>query len=113
MESKVFILDKNIPSVYTSGMSNYSVVNLKTKPELKKLATQTAEKLGVSLSAVLNNELRRFVVEQSVVFCVPEVPNSATASQMAKSQSEIKANDYHKFENNDQALNFLSSELKE
>ena len=49
-------------------MKNYVVINLKTEPALKKQAIETAKKLGVSLSAVLNNELRRLTVEQKVVF---------------------------------------------
>jgi addiction module RelB/DinJ family antitoxin len=64
-------------------MSNYAVINLKTDPELKKRAAKTAEKLGISISAVLNNELKRFAAEQSVTFDLPEVPNAETARKLA------------------------------
>jgi len=93
-------------------MSKYAVINLKTDPELKKLATQTANKLGVSISAVLNNELRRFASEQSVVFEVPEVPNERTAKQLAASKKRIDKGDYHKLGDNKKALKFLADELK-
>lgn len=93
-------------------MSKYSVINLKTDPELKKLAAKTADKLGISISAVLNNELRRFTAEQSVVFDVPEVPNAQTAKMLAKSKIEIDSGDFHKFQNNEEALEFLARELK-
>ena len=93
-------------------MTNYAVINLKTDPELKKLATQTANKLGISISAVLNNELRRFTAEQSVVFDVPEAPNEQTAKLLASSKKRITAGDYHKFGNNTQALKFLADELE-
>jgi addiction module RelB/DinJ family antitoxin len=93
-------------------MSNYAIINLKTDPKLKELATQTANKLGVSISAVLNNELRRFAAEQSVVFDVPEVPNEQTTKQIAASKKQIAAGDYHKFDDNKKALKFLSDELK-
>lgn len=93
-------------------MSNYAIINLKTDPELKKLATQTANKLGISISAVLNNELRRFATEQSVVFDVPEVPNEQTAKQLALSKEQIEAGDYHRFNANKKALEFLADELK-
>jgi len=76
-------------------MSKYAVINLKTDPELKKLAAKAADKLGISVSAVLNNELRRFATEQSVTFDVPEVPNAKTAKQLAASRKEIDAGDYH------------------
>jgi addiction module RelB/DinJ family antitoxin len=105
-------IDSPIPKVYTSGMSNYAIINLKTDPELKKLATQTANKLGISISAVLNNELRRFAAEQSVVFDVPEAPNEQTAKQLAVSKKQIEAGDYHRFDTNKKALEFLADELK-
>lgn len=93
-------------------MSKYAVINLKTDPELKKLAAKTADKLGISVSAVLNNELRRFATEQSVTFDVPEVPNAKTAKELAASHKQIEAGDYYTFENNDEALDFLATQLK-
>ena len=92
-------------------MSKYAVINLKTDPELKKLAAKTADKLGISVSAVLNNELRRFAAEQSVTFDVPEVPNAKTAKELATSRKQVEARDYHKFEDNDEALDFLADKL--
>lgn len=93
-------------------MSKHAVINLKTDPELKKLATQTANRLGISISAVLNNELRRFAIEQSVVFDIPEAPNEPTAKQLAASKKQITSGDYHKFDDNKKALKFLADELK-
>ncbi len=93
-------------------MSNYAIINLKTDPELKKLATETANKLGISISAVLNNELRRFAAEQSVVFDVPEAPNGQTAKQLAASKKQIESGDYHRFNSNKKAIKFLADELK-
>jgi len=101
-----------IPKVYTIGMNKYAVINLKTDPDLKKLAAKTANKLGISISAVLNNELRRFSIEQSVVFDIPEVPNAKTAAQLAVSRKQIDAGDYHKFKDNDAALGFLADKLQ-
>ena len=93
-------------------MSEYAVINLKTDPKLKEMAAKTAEKLGISISAVLNNELRRFIVEQSVVFEVPEVPNAKTAKELSSSKKQINAGDYHKFESNKKAIKFLEDNLK-
>ncbi|HUB93881.1 MAG TPA: type II toxin-antitoxin system RelB/DinJ family antitoxin [Verrucomicrobiae bacterium] len=93
-------------------MSDYAVINLKTDPELKKAATQVANKLGVSVSAVLNNELRRFAAEQSVVFEVPEVPNEQTAKRLSTSKKQIEKGDYHHFDDNEESLEFLANELK-
>ncbi len=88
------------------------MINLKTDPELKKRAAKAAAKLGISISAVLNNELRRFAVEQNVAFEIPEVPNAETAKQMATSKKHIAKGDFHSFASNKEALDFLASELK-
>lgn len=93
-------------------MSQYAVINLKTDPELKKLAAKTADKLGISISAVLNNELRRFAEEQSVVFDLPEAPNVKTQKVLKLSRAEIDQGKYHKFKTNKKALDFLANELK-
>lgn len=92
-------------------MSKYAVINLKTDPKLKALAAETADKLGISLSAVLNNELRRFTSQQSVIFEAPEIPNNDTKKQLNKSKEDINAGDYHKFTNNKKALDFLNKQL--
>ncbi len=93
-------------------MNKYAVINLKTDPVLKKRAAETADKLGVSISAVLNNELRRFATEQSVVFDLPEAPNAATKKAVKVSQTEIEKGNYHSFKTNKQAIDFLADELK-
>jgi len=93
-------------------MSDYAVINLKTDPELKKVATQVANRLGVSVSAVLNNELRRFATEQSVVFEAPEVPNEQTVKHLVASKKQIEKGDYHQFNDPKKSLEFLTDELK-
>ena len=92
-------------------MNKYAVINLKTDPKLKEQAAKAADKLGISISAVLNNELRRFAAEQSVTFDVPEVPNTKTAKALAVSRKQIEAGDYYNFKNNDEALDFLANKL--
>ena len=93
-------------------MSKYSVINLKTEPELKERAAKVAERLGISISAVLNNELKRFASEQSVTFDLPESPNAKTAKELTISRKKIDAGDYHRFDDNKKALDFLAEELK-
>lgn len=93
-------------------MSKYTVINLKTEPELKKRAAEVADRLGVSISAVLNNELKRFATEQCVTFEIPEVPNYKIARKLERSRKSIESGDYHHFDNSDEALEFLAKELK-
>ncbi|HEX8390136.1 MAG TPA: type II toxin-antitoxin system RelB/DinJ family antitoxin [Candidatus Saccharimonadales bacterium] len=76
-------------------MNKVAIINLKTDPALKKAAAEVADKLGISISAVLNNELKRFAAEQSVTFDMPEVPNAKTAKQLASSRKQIEAGDYY------------------
>ena len=90
---------------------NYSIVNLKTDPKLKKQAMLVANGLGVSLSAILNNELRRFTTEKSVIFEHPEYPNIETAKKLATSKKAIKKGDYYSFQDNEKAIEFLKSSM--
>lgn len=89
-----------------------AVINLKTDPDLKRRAAETAKKLGVSVSAVLNNELKRFATEKSVSFEIPEIPNAKTRKMLEESRKEIDAGNYYKFDNNEEALEFLSKKGK-
>lgn len=94
-------------------MAKYAVINLKTDPELKAQAAKTADKLGISISAVLNNELRRFAVEQSVAFDIPEVPNAQTAKRLAASRKQIEAGDYYgPFDSAQEMLDSLHQQLE-
>lgn len=93
-------------------MSKYAVINLKTDPELKARAAKVADRLGVSISAVLNNELQRFASEQSVTFEIPEAPNVKTAKELSESKKKIEEGDYHRFDTNKEALDFLAKELE-
>lgn len=105
------IFANNLPKVYTLVMNKHAIINLKTDPDLKESASKTAKKLGVSLSAVLNNELRRFATEQNVIFEIPEIPNKKTAKELAEIRKQVEAGDYYKFDTNEQALEFLDKEL--
>ncbi len=97
----------SIYKVYTFGMSNYAVINLKTDPVLKKTVQKIADELGVSVSAVLNNELQRFARERSVTFELAEVPNAKTAKLMEQSRRQIAAGDYYAFETEEESSEFL------
>lgn len=57
-----------------------TVINIKTKKELKENAQKTARELGLSLSAVLNAYLKQFVRSKAVYFTteptmLPELEN--------------------------------------
>lgn len=57
-----------------------TVINIKTKDEIKKSAQKIASDLGLSLSAVINAYLRQFVRNKAVYFNIaptmaPELEN--------------------------------------
>ncbi len=93
-------------------MNTYAVINIKIDPAVKSRAARVAEKLGVSINAVLSNELRRFAIEESVTFDVPSMPNATTQRTLTWSRARIKKGDYHHFQNNKAAIDFLCTELQ-
>jgi antitoxin component of RelBE/YafQ-DinJ toxin-antitoxin module len=97
--------------IFLVSMPTPALIHVKTDPQLKRRALSAAQELGVSLNAVLNNELKRFAIERSVSFSLPERPNAKTAAALASSRQKIDSGDYHTFLNNKKAMDFLSSEL--
>ncbi len=93
-------------------MSTHAVINIKIDPVIKSRAARVAEKLGVSINAVLSNELRRFAAEESVTFDMPSVPNAGTRRTLVRSRALIDTEDYHRFQSNQQSIDFLRAELQ-
>ena len=67
------------------------MLNIKTDPDLKKRAKETASRIGLPLSAVINNYLKTFVVEKRVVFAESLTPNKKTAALLQRINKDIKA----------------------
>ena len=57
-------------------------LNIKTDIKLKKQAQETAGRLGLPLSVVINNYLKEFIEARHVVFSErPEIPNKPVEPQ--------------------------------
>jgi len=57
-------------------MNNTTVINIKTKKELKASAQKIAGDLGLSLSAIINGYLRQFVRNKAAYFSItPQMSN--------------------------------------
>lgn len=67
------------------------MLNIKTDAELKRRAKETAERIGLPLSVVINNYLKTFIVERRVVFSERFVPNKKTAALLRQTDKDIKA----------------------
>ena len=71
---------------------NSAVVNIKVEPKLKKEAQRVAEKLGMSLSAIINAYLNQLVRTKTINFSVSdEEPSEYLIEMLRKSQEDIKA----------------------
>ena len=68
-----------------------TMLNIKTDAVLKKRAKETAERIGLPLSAVINNYLKTFIEERRVVFSERLVPNKKTATLLRRIDKDIKA----------------------
>ena len=67
------------------------MLNVKTDAKLKNEAQKLAKEIGLPVSFVVNNALRRFVVERRIVAEAPLIPNKKTAKILDKAIAEIKA----------------------
>jgi len=70
-------------------MNTVSIL-IKTDPQVKAEAQETAEKLGYSLSSILNAFLRQFVKTKTINFNaeLPEEPNEYFKSQLKKARED-------------------------
>ncbi|MBI3955809.1 hypothetical protein HY339_00980 [Candidatus Gottesmanbacteria bacterium] len=71
---------------------NTAVVNFKTDPMVKKQVQKKAHNLGLSLSAVMNLYLRKFLTARSVEFSDVRLELTPWAKRMLKqSEKDTKA----------------------
>jgi len=56
----------------------------KVDKKLKEAAQEVAREMGLPLSAYLNEQLRRFVIERKAEFRAPLVPNAKTAKMLRR-----------------------------
>lgn len=68
-----------------------TMLNIKTDASLKKRAKETASRIGLPLSAVINNYLKTFVEERQVTFSERLAPNKKTAALLRRVDKDIKA----------------------
>ncbi|OHA18088.1 MAG: hypothetical protein A2836_01715 [Candidatus Taylorbacteria bacterium RIFCSPHIGHO2_01_FULL_45_63] len=68
-----------------------TMLNIKTEVSLKKRAKETAERIGLPLSAVINNYLKTFVEERQVTFSDRLIPNKKTSALLRQTDKDIKA----------------------
>lgn len=67
------------------------LLSVKVEPKVKKAAQRAAREIGLPLSLVVNENLRRFAVERSVTFTTPERMSKKLERQLGKIDADIKA----------------------
>ncbi len=92
---------------------NTASILIKTDPKLKAKAQKTAEKMGVSLTSVINNYLKEFAQNKKVIFSVDdEVPNARTAKLLKQSEADVKAGKVITFKSRKEELDYLDQEIE-
>lgn len=71
-------------------MNNTAVINIRTNAKVKAKSREIAEKLGLSLSAVINAYLRQLVRTKSVSFSLDEKPTDYLLETLKNSKRDIK-----------------------
>lgn len=66
-------------------------MTVKIDADVKQQSQKLAKRLGLSLSAIVENKLREVVAERRVVFEEELVPNKQTAKELEKIETDIKA----------------------
>ena len=86
-----------------------TVINIKTDKEVKRNAQELAQKLGLSLSAVINASLRNFIRTREVYFS--DIPRMTPEFEklLGKVEEDIKKgrNLSPSFDNMDDAIAYL------
>jgi addiction module RelB/DinJ family antitoxin len=65
-------------------------ITVKIDADVKEQAQKLAQKLGLSLSTVVENKLREVVSERRIVFEEEIIPNAKTAKVLEKIEADIK-----------------------
>ena len=71
-------------------MSSTTAINIRTDIKVKNQAQEIAQKLGLSLSAVINAYLRQFIRTKSVSFSLEEQPSDLLLQALEESKEDIK-----------------------
>ena len=89
-------------------------ITVKIDADVKEQAQKLAQKLGLSLSTVVENKLREVVAERKIIFEEEFIPNEKAAKALEKIEADIKAGrnlseTFNTFEELEQHLNSLGN----
>lgn len=87
---------------------NTSSILIKTDPQLKARAQKTAEKMGLSLTSIINHYLKHFITTETITFSTKhEKPSQYLIKALKESKADVKAGRVISFKNTNEALDYL------
>jgi addiction module RelB/DinJ family antitoxin len=89
-------------------------ITVKIDADVKQQAQKLAQRLGLSLSSIVENKLKEVVIERRVVFEEEYSPNEKTAKELEKIEEDVKAGrnlnePFNTFEELENHLNILGN----
>ncbi len=82
----LYLIDKDIPLYILWYM--YTILNIKTKKELKKNAQRTAKEIGIPLSTAINAFLKQFVRDKEITLSASYKPSAYLREIIEESERE-------------------------
>jgi len=70
-------------------MNKTTIINIRTNSIVKNQARELADKLGLSLSSIVNAYLRQFIRTRSVSFSLGEQPSEFLLKALVQSKKDI------------------------
>ncbi len=85
-----------------------AVINIKTDQKVKEEAKKIASEMGISLSGVINTQLRQFIRTKTLLCTLDtEIPTKKLLQEIEQAKIDRKNGDVVSFDNVDDALEFL------
>lgn len=91
---------------------NTASILIKIDPQVKTKAQKTAQKMGLSLTSVINRYLKHFITTETITFSTrDEIPSQYLIDSLKESEADVKAGRVIRFKTPQEALNYLDQEI--
>lgn len=89
---------------------NTASILIKIDPQVKTKAQKTAEKMGLSLTSVINHYLKHFITTETITFSTRgEKPSKYLINALKESEEDVKAGRVISFDKVDDVLSYIDS----
>lgn len=93
---------------------NTASILIKTDPELKIKAQRIAEKMGLSLTSIINRYLKHFITTETITFSTRDKkPTQFLINALKESEGDVKAGRIITFKNRQEELDYLDKEIED